>query len=179
MKLEQLFSFIVFPVLFAFTVIYDHYDWFCWSQCFRCNFQFSGVLLLYLSFICVDVTTSLLDCMLFTELALTAGISMQLLSDLMRFVRLVVCVVLLYLIGSFTCFLTFHGITFSPTVTTSHCGCSFFHDFLSEMLNASISFQFYLTGFLSCMPYPFDLGLFDTHKMINYPLLWPGPVWYI
>ena len=106
----------------------------------------------------------------------------------MRFVRLFLRIVPLYLIGSFTCFLTFRGITFSPTVTTSRCGCSFFHDFLSEMLNASISFQFYSTGFLSCMPYPldlglfsthkkwlvtlsFDLGLFDTHKMISYPVL--------
>ena len=42
---------------------------------------------------------------------------------------------------------------------THHDGRDPFPDFLSEMLNTRIISSFYATGFSSCMPYPFDLGL--------------------
>ena len=91
---------------------------------------------------------------------------------MVRSVRLVVFVVSLYFLGSFTCFLTFCGITFSPTVTTSCCGRSFLHDSLSEMLKASINFQFYPTGFMSCMPYPLTWACMIYNGLLPCPLTW-------
>ena len=97
---------------------------------------------------------------------------MQLLSDGVRSVQLVVLVVSLYFLRSFTCFLTVCGITFSLTVTTSCCGHSFLHAFLSEMLKASINFQFYLTGFMSCMPYPLTWASVMYNELLPCPLTW-------
>ena len=123
-------------------------------------------------FICAVVTTSLLDRMLLAELPYLACILMQLLSNVVRSVQLVVLVVSLYFLGSFTFFLTFCGITFSPTVTTCCCGHSFFYDFLSEMLKASISFRFCPTGFMSCMPYPLTWACMICNELLPCPLTW-------
>ena len=43
---------------------------------------------------------------------------------------------------------------FSPTVTTSHCGCWLLSEFPICNAKCLCYFQFLATGFSGCMPYP-------------------------
>ena len=67
---------------------------------------------------------------------------MQLLSDGVRFVRLVVLIVSLFSSDLITCFLTFGDITFPPICATSCCGHSLLCVFSVQNANCFINFQF-------------------------------------
>ena len=95
--------------------------------------------------------------------ACLACISMQLLSDVPRLVRLVVLVVSLFSSDLIACFLTFSDITFPPICITSCCGHSLLCVFSVWNAKCFISFQFFTTGFNSFQFYSTGINNFQFY----------------
>ena len=65
------------------------------------------------------------------------------------------------------------GLTLSPTVTTSYCGCLFLFEFSIYNAKYLCYFQFYVTGFSGCMPYLLTwAGKYTYKRLVTLSLTW-------